>query len=279
MSFQYVPSLLRLPKIPNYTPPNGFWCGLGEDKGFYAFYMSNWSRYIMTDTEFCYSLEVDGSVLTPVFSSVNGYIFWRGNGYVYYSRDWGWVWCGVFPGYEPIEESEYDSEKEERVYSGDSFYTIGQLPYEEGKEKEMTGRGSAHDKDKKTIKVVWKRWESNTEFGKYEGKGGVSGEKYLGLPRFSGNGTYYIRSFAKEKGYYKYGAIHFADGKWVIGEIGSSGGWYEGSEPSIDKSVTFKFSVNKDSEAMGEDITISLRDYVKGDETAPVFLGEAAIWR
>ena len=32
-------------------------------------------------------------------------------------------------------------------------------------------------------------------------------------------------------------------------------------------------------EAEGQDINVSLKDYVKGDETAAVFLGEAAIWR
>ena len=31
MSFQYVPSLFRIPEVPNFTPPNGIWRGKGKD--------------------------------------------------------------------------------------------------------------------------------------------------------------------------------------------------------------------------------------------------------
>lgn len=279
MSFQYAPSQFRLPEIPNWSPPNGFWCGLKEDAGYYAFYCSNWGGYVMTRDYFSYSLKIDNSELHPVYSSINGYCYWEGNGYVYYSQTYGWVWSNLFPGYEPLEEYEYDEEKKEYVGKGDAFYTIGSIPSSESSEQEMTGRESNYGKEGKKLTAVWKRWVSSKEFGKYEPKGDASGDKHLGLPRFRGNGTYYVRSFAKENGYYKYGAIRHTEGKWVIGEIGSDSGWWEGSEPSKDGAVTFKFTVNKGSEAEGQDISVSLNDYVKGDESAAVMLGEAAIWR
>ena len=280
MSFQYVPSQFRIPEVPNWTPPNGFWCGLNADAGYFAFNAGySWGGYVMTRDYLCYSLKIDSSELHPVYSSINGYIYWEGNGYVYYTQTYGWVWSSLFPGYEPLEETEYDEEKKEWVHTGDAFYTIGSIPYSEDSEQEMTGRGTNYGKEGKKLKCVWKRWASNSEFGKYEPKGDASGDKYLGLPRFTGNGAYYVRSFAKEKGYYKYGEIHHADGKWVIGEIGSDSGWWEGSEPSKEGSVTFKFTVNEGSEAKGQNISVSLKDYVKGDERVAVMLGEAAIWR
>jgi len=279
MSFQYVPSQFRIPQVPNWTPPDGFWCGLKEDAGMFAFRSYNWGGYVMTKDCFCYSLKVDGSELKPVYSSINGYAYWEGSGYVYYSQTYGWVWSNLFPGYEPVEDREYDEEKKEWVYSGDAFYTISSLPSSEDSEQEMTGRGTNYGKEAKKLTAVWKRWASQKEFGKYEPKGDASGDKYLGLPRFRGNGTDYVRSFAKENGYYKYGAIRHSGSKWVIGEIGSDSGWWEGSEPSKEGSVTFKFTVNEGSEAKGQDISVSLYDYVKGDERAAVMLGEAAIWR
>ena len=279
MSFQYAPAQFRLPSIPKWTPPDGFWRGLGDDDGLYAFKCYDWGGYVMSRS-LCYSLKVDGTELKPVFSSVNGYAYWGGSGgSVYFSQTHGWVYMtSMFPGYEPLEESTYDRETAEYSYDGDAFYTFSSFPTPGG-EKEMTARGSLYGKNGKTLTASWTRWVGAKEFGKYKGEDGASGEKCLGLPRFRGNGTYYVRSFAKENGHFKYGGIRFTDGKWVIGEIGSDGGWWEGSEPSKDGSVTFKFTKSEGSEATGEDISVSLSDYVKGDETASVMLGEVAIWR
>lgn len=279
MSFQFVPSQFRVPKIPGWEPPNGFWCGLGEDAGRFAFKMSAWGGYIMTEDYLSFCLKIDGSVLHPVYSSINGYIYWEGNGYVYYTLTYGWVWCNLFPGYEPIEERRYDDEAEKYVYDGDSFYTIPSIPAGDTAERQMRGRGKNYESEEKTLTAVWPRWVGGNEFGKYEPKGDASGDKYLGLPRFRGNGVDYVRSFAKENGYYRYGAIRYTQGKWVIGEIGSDSGWHEGSEPSKEGSVTFKFMKNENSDAKGQNISVSLQDYVKGDERAGVFLGEVAIWR
>ena len=37
MSFMYVPSLLRIPEVPAFTPPVGIWRGVGKDAGLFAF--------------------------------------------------------------------------------------------------------------------------------------------------------------------------------------------------------------------------------------------------
>ena len=42
MSWQYVPSLFRLPEIPGFTPPDGIWRGTGRDEGDYAVYRGPW---------------------------------------------------------------------------------------------------------------------------------------------------------------------------------------------------------------------------------------------
>ena len=281
MSFKYAPSMFRIPEVPNLTPPAGFWYGVDKDAGYFAYKPGDysWGSYIMTKGEFAYSLKIGNSTLKPVYSSINGYIYWEGNGYVYYTLTYGWVYMpsGVFPGYEPIEDYEWG--KEEIIGTGDAFYTFNSFPSGEDDSVSMEGRGSNYDRDPLELKATWARWKSNNEFGKYEAAGDASGDKYLGLPRFRGNGEYFIRSFAKENGYYTYGRIHHSDGKWVIGEVGADSGWHEGDEPDKEGSVTFKFCKPEGSEAKGSNITVSLYDYVKGDQTNASYLGEVAIWR
>ena len=37
MSLQYVPYHIRIPEVPNLTPPTGIWRGKGGDEGYFAF--------------------------------------------------------------------------------------------------------------------------------------------------------------------------------------------------------------------------------------------------
>ena len=282
MSFQYVPGLIRIPRIPNLTPPSGIWRGKDSDSGYFAFQGDwNWGSYLMVrDNKLAPSLLVDGSEYKPVFTDINGYIYWRGSGFIYYSLDWGWIHCSMYPGYEPVETSEYDSDKGETVYSGDTFYQINSIPSSETQSARMTPRGSIRNKEVKTLTAKWERWVGSSEFGEYEAKGGESGTRVLGLPRFRGIGEYFLRSVNKERGYFAYGRIHYAGGKWVIGEVGSTNGWYEGSEPKPGGgSVTFKFCVPKGSDVKGTAITVSFDSYVMGEETDTGYLGEVAVWR
>lgn len=280
MSFHYVPGQFRVPKIPNFTLPDGIWCGADSDAGYYAFDAGySWGGRIMS-REMCYSLSVGGSKLSPVFSSINGYIYWSGSGHVYYTQTWGWVYMsGMFPGYEPVEDYDYDDG--ERKWTGDSFYTFYSFPQPGGGTATLTPRGSIRESgEAKEMSATWTRWKAKGgEFGEYEPVDEATGTRWLGLPRFRGNGEYFVRSFAKTKGHFTYGRIHHSDGKWVIGEPGSDAGWHEGAEPKRDGTVTFKFTKNQGSEARGADISVSLYDHVKGDEHGKACLGEAAIWR
>ena len=260
--------------------PDGVWCGADSDAGYYAFDAGySWGGRIMSK-ELCYSLSIDGSKLTPVFSSINGYIYWTGSGNVYYTQTWGWVYMsGMFPGYEPVEDYDYDDG--EIKWTGDRFYSFYSFPQPGGGAASLTPRGTIHDSgEAKEMTAVWQRWTAKRgEFGEYEPKDGAEGTRWLGLPRFRGNGEYFVRSFSKTRGHFTYGRIRHADGKWVIGEPGSDAGWHEGSEPSRDGSVTFKFTKPEGSEAQGTDIDVSLYDHVKGDEHGKAYLGEVAIWR
>ena len=282
MSFQYVPGLLRTPAIPMVSLPRGVWRGKGADEGYYAFSAgSSWGSFVMVrGTGFVPSLIAGGNRLTPVFSDVNGYIHWSGSGYIYYSQTYGWVWCRMFPGYEPVEEKVTDPSTGKAEWTGDEFYVIQSFPYGDDSETRMTPRGSAREKDPQPLKASWERWACNQEFGVYEGKGGASGKRVLGTPQFSGNGEKFLRSVNRTNGYYTYGRIHNSNGRWVIGEIGSSTGWHEGAEPKADGgSVSFRFCRPEGSDVTGRDISVSFERYVEGEESDTAYLGEVAVWR
>ena len=280
MSFQFVPSLFRIPTVPGIDFTNAFWRGKGGDEGLFSFYNATWGGHIIVeDPNFCFNLELDGNVYTPVFTDINGYIYWEGSGYIYYSQSYGWVWTRMFPGYEPFEN--YKWEDDEAVWEGDDFYTLSSLPNGPGKTVTMQPAGSNREKgEAKEVKAIWPRWVAKSgEFGIYEGKDGESGEKVKGIPRFKGNGEYFIRSLNKENGYFTYGRIRNSGGKWIIGEQGSYGGWHEGSEPNVGGSVTFKFTKPQGSDATGENISVSFDTYIAGDETDTAYLGSVAVWR
>ena len=283
MSFQLVPSLFRIPSVPSLSPPDAIWRGKGSDEGCFAFNAGySWGGHVIVrDGNFCPCLQIDGQKLTPVYTDINGYVYWQGGGYVYYTKTYGWVYMsGMFPGYEPVEN--YKFEDGEYVWQGDQFYTFGSPPYSPESEVEMRPRGSISESGSaKTLKAIWPRWAAKSgEFGVYEGKDGESGEKVKGLPQFKGGGETFLRSLNKDKGHYTYGRIHYASGKWVIGEVGSAGGWHEGSEPKADGgAVTFKFTKPEGSDAQGSDISVSFDKYVCGDETDTAYLGGVATWR
>ena len=284
MGFQRIPSLFRIPRVET-TEEQGFvWRGYGPDEGLFGLACSSWGGCIIVRSpNFWHSLVIDGVRMQPVFSDINGYVYWQGNGYVYYTQSWGWVWCNIFPGYEPIETREYRAGESKVTWLGDSFYVLASPPSGPGRTEEMRPHGSIHDTaEVKTVSAVWPRWVAKKgEFGVYEGKDGEVSDKVLGLPRYFGGGEEFVRSLERdEHGYFTYGRIHHTGmDKWVIGEVGSAGGWHEGAQPKPDGSVTFRFCKPEGSEATGADITVSLRDYICGDETKTAYLGSAAIWR
>ena len=282
MSFQKIPGLLRIPDVPGFQQPDFIWRGTGSDEGLFAFAAArSWGGHVIVDGgNLCPSLVVDGSVHTPVFTDINGHVFWQGRGWIYRTKAYGWVYArGMFPGYEPVENSEWRDGG--YVWEGDAFYSFSMPPSAPGVEIEMEPRGSIYESGgMKTMTALWPRWAAaGGEFGVYEGADGKSGTKVLGLPQFRGNGETFLRSLKKDGGHFSYGRIHYASGKWVIGEAGSPGGWHEGPEPSAGGAVEFRFMRPEGSDAQGADITVSFDRYVCGGETETAYLGSVATWR
>lgn len=281
MSFIYAPTCLRFPAIPNFELRGGIWRGVDDDDGLVAYETgsSRFGYYIMTEGLFCYRLDISGSAFNPVFTDINGYVYWKGSGYFYHTLTYGWVLCSQFPGYEPLETYDYES----REYSGDSFYVASSLPHSEDSTISLTPRGRIRNEGPKTLKIVFPRWVSKNsgELGEYEGTGGCEGSKVLGLPRWrADNWEYHVRSLEKDKtGHFTYGAVHYANGKWLIGDEDSESGWHEGSEPNKDGSSVFTFCKPEDSEITGKNITLTFRDYVVGEDSEKGLVGEVALWR
>ncbi len=280
MSWEKVPSLFRMPEVPGWTPPDSMWRGKGADSGLFAFYDYPWGGYLIVKKEdLAFSLKIGSSVFTPVFTDVNGRIYWQGSGYVYWSRVCQtWIWTQMFPGYEPVES--YTFEEDGTVWSGDGFWSFERPPSGPGVEIELTPRGSYTGKrDPIAMTAVWPRWVSQTEIGVYTGADGREGEKSMGIPRFTDGTEIFERSLEREDGHFTYGRIRFKSGKWVIGTPGADEGWREGEEPSRSGSVTFRFCRNEGSDAEGSDMTVSFKDLVKGSAKSTAFLGSVAVWR
>ena len=273
MSFILLPSQLRTPSIPNMSFYGNIYRGYGTDNGRYAFHTNH--GYIISG-KMTYSLKAGSAIYNPVFSNVNDFIYWsNGSDYIYYSRNYGWIKCDSFPGFEPDEYYDYDENK----YKGDSFWS-GSLP-RPGKSAVFQGRGSNRTSEASvTVMTYWKRWQSNNLLGEYSPQDDASGTLFFGSPSWKdSDNVEYVRSANKIDGKYTYGEINYSNGKWIIGMLNDPAGWWEGSEPSKSGSVTFSFTVPEDSEIQGLDKTISFKGYVLGDERIAAYLSEVAIWR
>lgn len=283
MSFQYIPTLMQSPPIPNWNPQKGFWRGLGADSGLLAFNTNsgNLNYYVITQNLWTYRLKIDNIVYSPVFNDVNGFIYWQyGSSCYYFSRSYGWILHNRFPGYEPQEN--YNSETKQ--YKGDAFYAGYPPSVKDGAYTYLQPRGTNRNGGgaNKMLYFDFPHWQSvnRMQFGKYEPRGGVSGDKYFGLPCWRDNqSNYYVRSLEKKNGDFSYGGIRRENGKWILGDLNSPSGWWEGEEPKKEKPVTFQFCKVEDSKITGSSRTLLFYDYVQGDETAPAYLGEVAIWR
>lgn len=283
MSFHYIPTMMRSPTIPGYVLQRGYWRGVSADEGFLILYHgnSNLGNYIITQQLWSYQLKIDNNIFTPIYNDVNGYIYWQySSTYFYCSKSYGWVLSNVFPGYEPKEV--YNSETHE--FEGDSFHSGSVPSIGDGKYSYLQPRGTNRNNggSNKTVYFWFPRWQSTNGVlcGEYEPKCGKTGTKSVGLPRWRDNqGSYYVRSFNRIASHYTYGPIRYESGKWIIGTVNSPGGWWEGKEPDKKSSVTFTFCKPEDSEITGSNLTLTFYDYVQGNESAPAYMGEVAIWR
>lgn len=280
MSWQFVPGQFRVPVSPfDILPHDGFWRGSGSDEGLFAFSSPGGGfGYWIISRQFHPSLVVEGRRLDPVYTEVNGWMYWAdGGALVYYTHTWGWVYMrGMYAGYEPLEE--YDHDRQE--YAGDEFYTVSSMPYSDGATSRMRARGRARQYGDSSLGVLWPRWTSSQQFGVYQAEGGESGTRTLGLPRWRGSdGVVRTRSLKKTAGYFTYGDIRRVGTTWLIGTSGSETGWHEGSEPKPGSSATFRFMKNQGSDATGTDVTLSFMGYCAGDESERGLVGEVALWR
>lgn len=293
MSFYKSATHLHLPIVPKHDYSEAVECyfGIDADLNFFAFRaglpsgsgLVSTKRYVIAES-FLPSVTIDSTTLHAVPGVlVNGYALFKatnGEKYFYYSpKHYNWVYVegGVPVGADPLEEAV--TEDGETTYIGDEFY-LGGFP-REGSSTTLEPRGTVKTGGMaKTATYHFPRWESKTQFGEYEPKGGAQETKYLGVPRFNlSDGTTVVRS-VKKGNYFTYGKIHRDDdGMWRIGEKNSVSGWWEGDEPSVSASRIFTFHTLPDSDAEGEDIAVSFDMYIEGEETHKAYIGDLAIWR
>ena len=292
MSFLYSPTRLLTPKTPNGYPSannSEMWVGTGNDRGFVVFRADRQWRMAKTlngsvggagSATLFPAIVVDGVKLWPVYRDCGGFLYFSNNARaVWFVEGIGWVYMGNgSPGYVPEEYTDENGDP-----AGDDFYTVS-FPYSYSDDTvlQLKPRGRLSGGTEKTATFFWERWDGPTTgfpFGAYNPKGGASGTKVMGCPRWrDGSGNYYIRSLKQVLGKWSYGAIHYENGKRLIGSVGAVNGWYEGSEPSLTSSVTFRFCKPEGSEVTGSDRTVTFVDRVEGEDTTEALLGEVAIW-
>ena len=259
--------------------------GQNADNNLFAYQVSG-KGWIISNTV-GYNYKMNGNrILKPIFQDVNGYCYWTDNYYyLYYELKFGWILInGKFPGYTPMEY-QYRNDKGETFWGGDNFYT-GSLPSESGSTS-FSLRGALRNNSSNkpiTLEMDFNYWqkEPNTSspYGVYYPHGNVTGEKMIGLPEWIDDKKRYTRSLKREdNGHYRYGDIHYDKGKWLIGSVGDTNGWWEGDEPKVNQSTVFRFMKNEDSEVIGSNKTIFFDKYVAGEEKRYIYIGEAAIWR
>lgn len=283
MSFVLTPTELWYPQISGMKIGKDLWVGKGGDEYLYAYDVSSkqLTAHVITESLIGYELKSSGYTYRLQMKEINGYAYWYafGGGNIYYVTNIGWVITSLRAGVVPVEN--YDSETGK--YTGDKFWSSQYLPeISDGSTVQFVPRGSIRDTgSERTVEFSMPRWRCNTKFGIYTpANSEVSGNKILGVPRFVDQiGNEYIRSSQKTSGFYTYGEIHQESGKWVIGEIGSDDGWYEGSEPNVENPISFLFCKNPESEINKQNLLITFDEYVQGSDRTGAFLGEFAIWR
>lgn len=285
MSWISSPQNLTFPTLPLFNMSSTtLMVGRETDNNLFA-YQVNGKGWIISNA-IGYNIKMNGSrILKPVFQDVNNCCYWTDNYYYLYSEPkFGWMLInGKFPGYTPMEY-QYRNDKGETLWGGDNFYT-GSFPSESGS-RSFSVRGALRNSSSNqpvTLEVEFNYWQKdsniNSPYGVYYPHGNVTGERIIGLPEWNDHSQRYTRSLNRENGYYRYGDIHYDNGKWLIGSVGDANGWWEGDEPQVNKSTIFRFMKNEDSEVTGSNKTISFDKYVAGNEKQYIYIGEAAIWR
>lgn len=268
--------------------------GLGDDAGFISYMPEevNGAYEIYTISEqVSFSLYTESTTLIRENGLINEKAWYRsasGALQIYYTSEFGWVMISTsfFPGYVPNEyQNEYD------VWQGQFFYSASTIPSTSSTSSvTFTGRGTL--KNESTVPTTevsffWPRWVKTTStsspYGVYTAvsDSGATGTKVLGLPKWLSGATEFIRSLVTASWHYTYGSVHYdtTHSVWIIGTYGDGAGWWEGDEPSVSSPTTFTFTVPEGSEVTGDDKTLTFSDYVLGENTMPVYMGELGAYR
>lgn len=115
------------------------------------------------------------------------------------------------------------------------------------------------------------------------------GTKVFGCPQWNGmGGGTYTKTVAKTKNnQFQYihsndssKNIYYENGYWVVGKRNSYSGWWEtSSQPSPNSPINLTFHKPANSDAEGQDYTLSFIGYVAGNETTPAWVGDVAKWQ
>ena len=148
-----------------------------------------------------------------------------------------------------------------------------------------TGHGTATGTKTSDV-TTWARWQCASPVGVYEPAGGATGNRVVGTPKFiDGAGKTYTKIIHTESVYFpppfNYGDAKYVVGTgWVIGSINDATGWWVSTtEPSVLSPTTFTFTKPSGSEITGSNIVLTFLEYILGNQTKTLLLGEAAIWR
>lgn len=125
-----------------------------------------------------------------------------------------------------------------------------------------------------------KIYTCDTLLGIYERLDG-GGKKLVGVPVWTDeNGREFKRISTGMTGVYTYGDIAFnaVSDTWILGDIGTDSGWWQSvDEPSLLEPVTFVFCRNEDSDAVGENFTLTFSHCLATEKTEVLF-AEVAKW-
>lgn len=244
--------------------------GTGADNGKLVWHSARLNKWIIVNTgAWDATITFNGTSLGPYNVPVNGLPAWTGGSYCLYH-------LGVIDAWV-VRAKGNIGQVTTVIPDTETWWLGGSNPI-----GSFTKKGAAPSNQTSTI-TSWGRWESLTMFGKYEPVSPASGELTVGLIYYEdAGGAQYIRSLEKVGGKFTYGAVHYdADNSvWVIGSVGSSGGWWQSASIGDESDYTFSFTQPEGGTLETPDKSLTFEGYTGGDNEMPMtYLGEAAIWR
>jgi hypothetical protein len=268
--------------------------GFGDDDGLLA-YPSTESD---SGTVWVLSEQISYNVVLTVGStpyplarqpgSVFGLPWFLGDYLLYWTAAYGWVALAASAsrpaGYIPQEWEDSDS-----VWQGDAFFRLASG----GPEGTYASRGTyRNDVSPPTASAErnWPRWSKSgpSPLGEYAAVAGsgVTGTRSIGLPKWTGSdGLDYWRSPDMIFGHYTYGdnaRLHWEEDAlaYVIGEVGSSTGWWQGAlAPDVSTPRTYAFTQNPGGELVEADIVLTYELVGYGPGSTLRWIGEVGICR